>query len=209
MLEADKAFFIKAYFDDLKGRVAFLAELFGMGKKDEALMLTCCYIEALGTRRFGHASKIRSYSRILIEHGRNDLWQLVHPRQIKAVLNSRVSLAAELPALSAAVDASGNELVDPDELVARLDPSLPSLQHKAWLRENVFRGSIAAISYERIRSELVHDISAASTLSFSTSTYKGAPVPELSFETLFVSLQVIVTTAAEASAEANKWWFEA
>jgi hypothetical protein len=46
-----KARYIRAYFDDLQGRIAFLGELYGMGRKNEALMLCCCYIEALGSRQ--------------------------------------------------------------------------------------------------------------------------------------------------------------
>jgi hypothetical protein len=45
-----KAFFIKAYFDDLEQRIAFLRELQAAEHENEALMLCCCYIEALGSQ---------------------------------------------------------------------------------------------------------------------------------------------------------------
>ncbi len=205
--QADKAFFIKAYFDDLQGRVNFLPELYAMGRRDEALMLTCCYVEALGTRRFRHESKIRNYCRTLGEFGGFEFWRLIHPKQIQALIGARPLFTQELQGLCAEIQSSGTELIEPEDLLARLASQTQEAQ-RDWLRENMFRASIAAISYERIRSELVHDITGPGTLSFSSSTIKSKPVPDLEFHHFFASLQSIVSMASAESAKSNAWWFE-
>lgn len=207
MAQADKAFFIKAYFDDLQRRVSFLPELYAMGRRNEALMLTCCYIEALGTRRFRHESKIRNYCQILCEYGGFECWRLIHPKLIQSLICSKPLFAKGLEELCAEIQSSGTELIEPGELLARLSPKVQDV-HREWLRENGFRASIAAIGYDRIRSELVHDISGPGTLSFSSSTINGKPVPDLDFQLFFESLQSIVSIAAVESAKTNEWWFE-
>jgi len=66
---------------------------------------------------------------------------------------------------------------------------------------------MANISYERIRSELVHDISAA-PISFGDTSYKGKQVPDLDFEMLYNSLRNLVEVSQERAISTNKWWFE-
>src|SRR5574341_345917 len=84
-----KAEYIKAYFDDLQSRVAFLAELDDKGRKNEALMLCCCYIEALGSRQSREPDrKAKNYCSVLAEHGNNEIWRLIHPKQLKNVLSA-------------------------------------------------------------------------------------------------------------------------
>ncbi|MEW6488702.1 MAG: hypothetical protein AB1578_12420 [Thermodesulfobacteriota bacterium] len=72
-----KAFFIEAYYEDLGQRIAFLRELNASGHENEALMLCCCYIEALGSHRnHGSERKAKNYCAILDEHGGNPLFGL-------------------------------------------------------------------------------------------------------------------------------------
>ncbi|MBW1746325.1 MAG: hypothetical protein JRJ25_08480 [Deltaproteobacteria bacterium] len=61
------------------------------------------------------------------------------------------------------------------------DSLLPVINEKQvkWLNDNLFKGTMAAISYERVRSDLVHDIS-TSNLTFGETTFGGKPVQHLS-----------------------------
>ena len=202
-----KAHYIKAYFDDLQSRIAFLGELYGMGRKNEALMLCSCYIEALGSRQSQEPErKAKNYCRVLAEHGNNEIWQLIHPKQLKNVLSANGLFKDTFSALEPLIDKFGAQLIDPEELQAQLDPGL-NAQQRAWLNDNLFKGSIANISYERIRSELVHDISAA-PISFSETSYKGNQVPDLNFKMLYNSLRNLVEVSQERAISTNKWWFE-
>lgn len=204
---SSKAQYIRAYFDDLRNRISFLKELYGNGRKDEALMLCCCYIEALGSRQSQEPErKAKNYCSVLAEHGQNEIWSLIHPEQLKNVLTANGLFKDTVPALQPLIDSFGAQLVEPQDALARLDTAL-NAQQRAWLADNIFKGSIANISYERIRSELVHDISAA-PISFSETSYKGNPVPDLNFEMLYASLCNIVKVSQERAIATNKWWFE-
>src|SRR6266581_7504796 len=154
-----KARYIEAYFDDLQGQIAFLGELYGMDRKNEALMLCCCYIEALGSRQSQEPErKAKNYCNVLAEHGKNEIWQLIHPKQLKNVLSANGLFKDTFSALEPIIDKFGARLIDPQELRDQLDPGL-NAQQRAWLKDNLFKGSIASISYEGIRSELVRAIS--------------------------------------------------
>lgn len=202
-----KAHCIKAYFDDLQSRIAFLGELYGMDRKHEALMLCCCYIEALGSRQSQEPErKAKNYCEVLAEHGQNEMWPLIHPKQLKNVLSANGLFKDTFPTLEPLIDGFGAKLIEPQDVLVHLDAALNE-QQRAWLWDNMFKGSIANISYERIRSELVHDISAA-PISFSETSYKGNPVPDLNFEMLYASLRNIVEVSQRRAIATNKWWFE-
>lgn len=202
-----KAHFIKAYFDDLQNRLAFLSDLHVMGRKDEALMLCCCYIEALGSRASDEPEqKARNYCDILAAQGCNEIWRLVHPKQLKDLLSSKPLFTGVYGTLEPLIDGFGGHLIDPREVLARLDPPLNE-QQRSWLQGNIFKGSMANISYERIRCELVHDISGGG-ISFSETMHNGNPVPNLDFEVLYSSLRKIVEASREKAVCTNKWWFE-
>ena len=204
---ADKAFFIEAYFDDLEQRIAFLKDLNEGGHRDEALMLCCCYIEALGSRQYHESQrKAKNYSRILEEHGGNDIFALVHPKQLSRVLADQKLFKANLSKLESLIDGFGMELVLQEVVVDTLAPVITDDQ-ASWLEDNLFKGTIAAISYELVRSELVHDISAAS-ITFSETTIKGNPVPDLNFELLYPALWTIFHRLKTQSLETNAWYWE-
>jgi hypothetical protein len=202
-----KANFIKAYFDDLQSRIAFLPELYEMRRKDEALMLCCCYIEALGSRQSRQPErKAANYCAVLAEQGKNEIWRLIHPKQLRNVLADNGLFKPSLQQLEPVINQVGNELIEPEYMRAKLDPML-NHQQRRWVGNNLFKGTIAYISYERIRSELVHDISGG-PISFSETFYKGNPVPELDFDILYASLRHIVASSQELAISRNKWWFE-
>ena len=105
------------------------------------------------------------------------------------------------------IDSFGSQLIDPQELLARLDSSLDETQ-RSWIQDNIFKGSMAMISYERIRCELVHDIEADSIISFGETTYKGNAVPILDFEALYASLKNIVAVSQSKAVSTNMFWYE-
>jgi len=143
--------------------------------------------------------KLPTNCRILWEHGGFELRRLIHPKQTQALIGSKPLFARELQGLYDEIQWSGNELIEPAELLARLLSLLQEVQRE-WLRGNELRASITGIGHDRIHSELVHDIAGPGTLAFSSSTIKGNLVPDLQFQTFFASLQSIVLTASAESA---------
>ncbi|QBQ53075.1 hypothetical protein [Nitrosococcus wardiae] len=202
-----KAFMIQAYFDDLEARIKFLPRLREEGHPDEALMLCCCYIEALGSRKHHQSSrKLKNYARILEEDSGNLLFSLVHPKRLRLVIQNAKPFKVDLSKIEPLIDQFGNELQPQQVVRDKLSGNLSDRQ-ESWLQENLFKGTIAAISYERVRSELVHDISAG-TVTFSESTFNGNPVPDLDFELLYQALINIFENIKKRSIEANAWYWE-
>jgi hypothetical protein len=205
--QADKTFFIKAYFDDLEKKIGFLKELKEGSHKDEALMLCCCYIEALGSMQYHQSErKAKNYSMILRESAGNDIFGLVHPKQLKVVLTNQKRFKHNFSAIEPIIDGFANELVS-QEIVTKKLSSIISTDQAEWLQNNIFKATIAAISYDVIRSELVHGISTAN-VTFSQTTFKGNPVPDLNFELLYSALWNIFGRIKKKSLETNKWYWE-
>ena len=205
--DSDKAFMIQAYFDDLEKRIAFLKELYDGDHTDEALMLCCCYIEALGSRQYHDSDrKAKNYYRILEEYSGNELFTLIHPKQLRNVLMNQKLFKANITRIEPIIDGFGKELILQKVVSDSLSPVITEDQVN-WLNDNLFKGTMAAISYERVRSELVHDIS-TSNLTFSETTFHGKPVPDINFELLYPALMNIFRRLKEISLKTNKWCWE-
>lgn len=202
-----KAFMIKAYFDDLEGRIAFLKQLHQDGHRDEALMLCCCYIEAIGSRKHYQSDrKAKNYAKILEEESGNPLFSLVHPQQILCVLKGTKSFKNDMKRIEPLIENFGKALQTQTIVFDTLSPML-SEDQKKWLLDNLFKGTIAAISYDMVRSELVHDISAGN-VTFSETTVNSAPVPDLNFDLLYPALLNIFVQVKNKSIETNSWYWE-
>jgi len=198
---------IKAYFDDLENRIAFLKELHKGSHIDEALMLCCCYIEALGSRHYHDSNrKAKNYYRILVEYSENRIFALVHPKQLKNILKDKKLFNQNIDRIEPIVDGFGKELIPQQEVICRLEP-VATEEQMNWLNDNLFKGTMAAISYDRIRSDLVHDIS-TSKLTFSETTFEGKQVPDMNFRLFFSALIKIFKNLKERSLETNTWYWE-
>ena len=205
--DSDKAFMIQAYFDDLEKRIAFLKELNEGDHKDEALMLCCCYIEALGSRQYHDSDrKAKNYCRILGEHSGDNLFALIHPKQLKNVLMNKKLFQTNFTQIETIIAGFGKELIRQKVVFDSLSPVITKDQLN-WLNDNLFKGTMAAISYERVRSELVHDIS-TSNLTFNETKFDGNPVPDMNFELLYPALMNIFRGLKEISLKTNKWYWE-
>ena len=102
---------IKAYYDDLGMRISFLKDLSNDGHMNEALMLCCCYIEALGSRQYHDSDrKAKNYSKILEEYSCNEIFALIHPKQLKNVLTNQKLFNANFSKIEPIIDGFGNTL---------------------------------------------------------------------------------------------------
>jgi hypothetical protein len=200
--QIDNAFFIQAYFDELEQRIAFLKELNEGGHKSEALMLCCCYIEALGTRKYHEPEKkSKNYSQVLQEYGGNDLFEFVHPEQLKRVLANQKLFKPNFFNIEPIINSFGNELLSKEVVVKRLLRAI-TREQLAWLRDNMFKATIAAVSYEWVRGNLVHHIGTGD-VTFDETMIKGNAVPDLNFELLYPALRNIFLRIKDESLQAN------
>ena len=201
---------IQAYFDDLEKRIAFLKQLYETDHRDEALMLCCCYIEALGSRKYHDSdrkAKAINYYKILVEYGANRLFEYIHPKQLRNILMDNKLFNNNINQIEPIIDGFGKELILQKDVFDSLSPVITQKDQLDWLKDNLYKGTMAQISYQKVRSELVHDISTAN-LTFNETKIDGEPVPDMNFDILYPALMSIFNRLKEISLKTNKWYWE-
>lgn len=104
------------------------------------------------------------------------------------------------------IDDFGKELISQESVINSLSSVINEEQLK-WFKDNLFKGTVAKISYESVRSELVHDFS-TSNLTFSETRFDGKPVPDINFDLLYPALMNIFCRLKEISLKTNKMYWE-
>jgi hypothetical protein len=128
------------------GRWGFLKELYDGNHTDEALMLCCCYIEALGSRQYHDTHrKWKKYCRILEEFSGNNLFALIHPKQLRNILMEKKLFKANITQIDPIIDSFGKQLIPQKVASDSLSPKVTKNQMN-WLNDNLFKGTMAAIS---------------------------------------------------------------
>jgi hypothetical protein len=77
---------IAAYFEDLKAKIAFAADLERSGHGDEAFVLTCCYIEGLANGLALARGGAESFVEAIRLHGGDSRFDLILPTYLSASL---------------------------------------------------------------------------------------------------------------------------
>ena len=72
--------------------------------------------------------------------------------------------------------------------------------------ESRWKGTIARVTYDRLRSAGVHGTGPPSAVFFSGMSWRGRSVPELSLERLYQPLKRILKHARELSVKSEKWF---
>jgi hypothetical protein len=165
-----KRYLIRAYLDDLSGRVAFLAELVSSGHRQEALILCCVYLDGIGNWLDGFAGKSgENFCRTLINLGGESTLSLVLPKRLRESLpwksgpkGCRMAFESVTASMN---DVEAVSLEEMNNLSVSLSPDVAS-----WLERNLWRGTIASVVHERLRTPNVHVLGSASGISFSKTT---------------------------------------
>jgi len=141
-----------------------------------------------------------------MEFSGNNIFALVHPKQLKNELKDKNLFKANIDQIETIVDGFGKELI-PQKAVSDSLSTVVTEEQMNWINDNLYKGTMAAISYDRVRSDLVHDIS-TSNLTFSETTFDGKPVPDMNFELLYPALIKIADSLKEMSLKTNTWYWE-
>ena len=75
-----------------------------------------------------------------------------------------------------------------------------------WISSNLWRGTLASVAYEGLRVPSVHGLGSAGGIAFSTATLDGEPVPDITFVTLWDTLQPMFDEARSRSLSTNMWF---
>ncbi len=173
-LEEDPAIkreFIRAYFEDLDKKIAFLVKLSEDGHDDEARLLCLVYLDGLANW-LHHPDRAsgKNFSKALMKYGGNEeLFSLILPKLIDEELPWRSTpkgLETDLKTAMAVLPPEQAFL--PSEFIDRVRPHLAPA-HIPWLESEIWRGSIANLVYISLRSPGVHYVGPGHGLSFSST----------------------------------------
>ncbi len=199
---------IESYFQNLKRRSSLLVKLDDSEYKEEAQLLCCCYIESLGSAFYASDTGSRkNFVRVLKQYGREEvLWQ-IHPKQLQIWLSEprQKRLGRIRTALNAVLENAEKKLYTEDEILALGKPRL-SVQDFDYLKANLWRGTIAAIAYQRIRNRLVHEMGGPDAVTFEGTSFKGEQVPALDFSLLHRALCRIIEAMLAISLKEEKFY---
>lgn len=202
-----KAQAIKDYFDDREAKVAFTRELYKNGRSDEAMILCCVYIESFGTALYWPLSGARRcFAQVLIEHGGEPEFSLIHPRALVEGLRGLCANCAKIAdLLNQKLSGLPSELRTIPDFLSLTRPGLSDDQ-ASELESNIWYGTLAAIAYKRLRSAAVHCGAAPDYISFDQTSYKGGPAPELSFDLLYQGLSRVFAVCRKRSVESCRFF---
>lgn len=197
---------IRAYFEEIENRVRFLDELYATDHRQEALLLCCCYIDGLASGLYGpRGGSQERFVRVIREHGGNELLNQVHPVKLRIWLKSTAPTRLQDLREPLADLLSGRELVPEDEFCTHLATRITASQ-LAQLRPQLWRGTLASLAYEQLRSTLVHQLSAPDAIDFSLTTFRGERAPSVDFKQLRPVLGRVLETIKARSIEMGKWF---
>jgi len=200
---------VAAYFDSLEDKIAFLRTLSEQGHEDEAQLLCLVYIAGLANNLHPPGTKSgRSFSEALIRYGGDELFSLVMPDYLfENVPWKSAPLGLEIAVKNVLVTLPFGEGLHTRDLLDVLQSEL-SPAHLAWLKREVWRGSVAYAVYTTLRTGSVHFGGVGAALSFS-HTYQGKPIPRVVFHNLYAALLSLAAHARKVSQESGEWFGQA
>jgi hypothetical protein len=204
---AAKQRFIEAFFDDLQQRVNLTEELFERDLGNEARLLCCCHIEGLGNwLNPDLPAGARTFVKVVADHGGDPELVLILPKRLTDSLpwkSASPAVKAELRATL--VMMPQDEAYTESDFIAAL-PSSTTAEARSFLQREMWRGTVASIAYEHIRSLGAHWLGSSSGVSFSSTTHQGVPVPTVDYPMLKNALDRILSHARAVSLTSQKWF---
>jgi hypothetical protein len=204
--------FIVAFFDDFDKKVSYLEELYRSKHRDEARILSSCYIDKLASALYWPNNKTNlNYVRIFREHSGKEIFSHIHPKMlIEALVKLSESRggkkwAAIQAKVSDKLRGAGRRLYEEQEIIDELAPVLEPSEVQ-YIKPQLWRGTFAAIVYDRFRVASVHDFGPLDSTTFDGTTFQGQPIPDIDFFMVHDCLKRIIAVARERSQETGKWF---
>ena len=201
--------FIDALFDDYDNKASYLIELYKNGRRDEARILCACYIDGLASALCWPGERSNyNYVCILKEHGGNEIFSCVHPKMLDDALNKlseRNKWKTILLIVSDRLRVAEERLYGEDEILELFVPHLNATELEL-VRKELWRGTFAAIIYNRFRLAAIHGFGPPDGTTFDRTTFQGEPVPAIDFSMVHGCLKRIISVAREISNNSGKWF---
>jgi len=182
-------------FDRAKRRCDFLKELYDSDHTNEALLLCLCYIDGLAYWGWGcgYTDSKRRFISVLVQHGGETALADISPSWLLRALGHLKSFKALAPKIEPLLSGVEGRLRSRDEIIDLLRPSITAEELESLSRE-LWRGSLAAIAYEELRSWLVHGLFAPDGVIFEARDAPGE-ARSLDFHMLHGCLERILPEA--------------
>jgi hypothetical protein len=198
---------IRAYLDDYVDKLTFLNELTAMGRRDEAMSLCLVYIDRFAQVLCWPGDKMGpNFVNALIQYGGNPIMGLAHPVQAIRAFNE---MSANWQQLSRKVASRfpgpSQELLPITDLEVELSRLIKSSE-RVQLHNEMWRTTIAAVAYRRLRTAAIHGFGVRGEIEFSNTTYGGKPVPNLNLTELQKCALELVAEARRRSDKNGQWF---
>lgn len=196
-----------AYFDAALERVAFLDELVARGRESEALTLCLIYIDRFAQLlHWPRKSVGKNIVDALCKHDRHPFLSLVHPLEMIRAMNAMNDpWRSRAATLKTHFPGPQYELMDPLKFLKSISSSLTSAE-LADLRQELWRGTIAAVAYYWMRIPSVHGFGSSPSLHFDNTKYRGVDAPQLNLHVLKSPLRSMIEEARSRSIAACEWF---
>ena len=202
--------FIVAFFDDFYKKAGYLEELYRSKHGDEARILCSCYIDWLASALYWPNNQTNlNYVRSLREHSGKEIFSHIHPKMLIEALSKLSKRSKKWAAIQAKVSnklgGAERRLYGEQEIIDELAPVLEPSEVRDIKRE-LWRGTFAAIVYDRFRVASVHVFGPPDGTTFDGTTFQGQPVPAIDFFMVHDCLKRIIAVARKLSQETGKWF---
>jgi hypothetical protein len=201
-----KLFFIRANLEDFKEKIGRLQDLADKSFCDEALILCVVYIDYLASGRYfdGNENSRENFCRALRELSGCPFFSAIHP---KVLLEEAARCSGQIESfVQSIVRQRPKQFFTPDEVVQKIKASSLPDSAKSSLAANLWRASVAAICYEKIRCHAVHGPGRTIKLTFPETAYNGLVVMAVDFNLLYGALRAIFHEVEVLSLQTGEWF---
>ncbi|ELE8118399.1 hypothetical protein RB980_000990 [Vibrio fluvialis] len=185
--------------------------------EEEALVLCCCYIEAIGSKKHqlsepfdGGRKRKRQYSKsaaftdTLVKYSGYDYWDKVHPIALVDLLppifdsnfEDYLHRLAEI----------GDVIRDAEFVIEHVKDLFVNAKQREWFENHIHKGNLGSIAYSKVRSEIVHNVS-HEPFSFS-ATWQGEVIPDIDYKLMEQCLTNIIGNLRKLSINQKALWWE-
>ena len=200
--------FIEIFFKNLEGKIAFLDELYASKRKEEARVLCSCYIDALAANLYWPDEQSNyNFVRILKEYCKEEIISHIHPKMLEDALSRQRGKSWQKinDKISPALQKSKGRFYSDREMLNILSPLVTGTELEK-IKEGLWRGTYAAIIYNKVRIPSVHGFGTADGITFDNTTFKDQPVPPIEFPMLYGFLKGIESELRKLSLNTEKWF---
>jgi len=206
----DKMKFIEAFFDGFEDKVVYLSELYNAGRRDEARILCSCYIEGLALALYWPDTRSKfSFVRVLKEYGGDSIFSYIHPKMLDEALSKMAESSKKWKSIyecvSDALREATGKLYTEQEITELLEPFL-SADMIQKINPELWKGSFAAIVYDRFRIDAVHYFGPPDGTTFDRTTFQDKPVPHIDFVMVYNCLERVMAVCRKVSEQSGKFF---